>query len=98
MERARVELSTKTGVKPQCKTAATSETQVMVGTMISPQRRQFTQTAKVRRLADEPEYEHACGGRRPSATASSKPRTWRDCVSTGSSCAGKHTRHPGRRG
>ena len=56
MPSVRGSMSTKTGSKPQCSTAAMSDTQVIVGTMTSPPGRAAPcRAASVSRLADEPE-------------------------------------------
>ena len=55
MPSVRGSMSTKTGSKPQCSTAAMSETQVSGGTMISPPPCSSFSAASVSRLADEPE-------------------------------------------
>ena len=55
MPSVRRSMSTNTGVKPQCSTAAMSETQVIGGTMTSPGPAGSRRAAIVTRLAEEPE-------------------------------------------
>ena len=81
-------MSTNTGSKPHCSTEAMSDTQVSVGTMISPAPADSRSAAIVIRFADEPELTKTqCFTPSHSAHSRSKAATWADCVRIGSSCS-----------
>ena len=80
-------MSTKTGSNPLCRQAAISETQVKGGTITCPRPNNSFSTARVIRLAEEPELTKTLYWT-PSQSdqSSSKRATFAPCVSRGSSC------------
>src|SRR6266849_8195103 len=56
MPSVRGSISTNTGSKPQCKTAAMSETHVKGGTITSPPPCNAFKAARVSKFADDPEF------------------------------------------
>ncbi len=84
MPSVRGSMSTNTGSKPSCSTAAMSETQVSGGTMTSPGPCGPRSAASVSRLADEPELTNTlCFTPSHSDHSPSKAATWLDCVRIG---------------
>src|SRR5579862_296678 len=90
MPSVRGSMSTKTGLSPQWRTEAMSETQESVGTMISPPPNVWRMAAMVTRFADEPELTKTlCFTPSHSDHSRSKASTSRDCVRMGSVCCRK---------